>query len=91
MQILLPAEERRARPSRVGALAPRAWHWPATARTKAVARFGHIEVQARQQAALAQAIAAREAVLDRLQWQVAELRANLEKIAQANAGTTAEL
>ncbi len=35
--------------------------------------------KAREQAS----VAAREAVLDRLQWQLAELRANLEKIAAA--------
>jgi hypothetical protein len=40
---------------------------------------------------LAQASAAREAVLDRLQWQLAELRANLDKLAQANAAMAAEL
>jgi hypothetical protein len=31
------------------------------------------------------------AVLDRLAWQVAELRANLDKIAAANAAMAAEL
>src|SRR5262249_37153467 len=45
--------------------------------------------KAREQAALAQAVAAREAV--RLAWQLAELRANLDKIAQANAAMAAEL
>jgi hypothetical protein len=43
------------------------------------------------QAALAQAIAAREAVLDRLQWQIAELRASLGKIAVAHEAMAAEL
>ena len=38
-----------------------------------------------QQAALAQAIAGREAVFDRLAWQLAELSASLDKIAMANA------
>jgi uncharacterized protein YhaN len=47
--------------------------------------------KARQEAALAQAIAAREAVLDRLASQLVELRANLEKIAVANAAMAAEL
>jgi len=42
-------------------------------------------MKARQQATLAQAIAAREAMLDRLQWRLAKLRANLDKIAVANA------
>jgi hypothetical protein len=46
---------------------------------------------AREQAALAQAVAAREAVLDRLQWQIESLRANLEKVAVAQAAITAEL
>ena len=47
--------------------------------------------KARQQAAPAQAMAAREAVLDRLRWQLAELRANLDKIAIAPAAMTVEL
>jgi hypothetical protein len=47
--------------------------------------------KAREQAALAAATAAREAVLDRLQWQIAELRVNLDKIAVANAVMAAEL
>jgi hypothetical protein len=34
---------------------------------------------------------AREAVLDRLAWQLAELRASLDKIAVANAAMRAEL
>ena len=37
------------------------------------------------------ALAAREAVLDRLAWQIAELRAGLDKIAVANAAMAAEL
>ena len=41
----------------------------------------------RQQAAQAHVVA----VLDRLVWQVAELRANLDKIAAANAAMAAEL
>jgi hypothetical protein len=41
--------------------------------------------KAREQAALAQAIAAREAVLDRLQWQLADLRASLDRCAVAHA------
>jgi hypothetical protein len=36
------------------------------------------------------ALAAREAVLDRLQWHIAELRASLDKIAAANAAMAAE-
>jgi hypothetical protein len=47
--------------------------------------------KARQQAALAQAMAAREAVLDRLAWQLAELRASLERAAVAHAAMAAEL
>jgi hypothetical protein len=47
--------------------------------------------KAREQAALAQAIAAREAILDRLQWQIESLRASLDKIAVANAAMAAEL
>jgi hypothetical protein len=38
-----------------------------------------------------QAAAAREAVLARLAWQIAELRANLEKVAIAHAAMAAEL
>jgi hypothetical protein len=47
--------------------------------------------KAREQAALAQAMAAREAVLDRLQWQIAELRASLDRCAVANAAMAVEL
>src|SRR5262249_9024689 len=47
--------------------------------------------KAREQAALAQAIAAHAAVLARLQWQLAELNASLDKIAQANAAMAAAL
>ena len=43
--------------------------------------------KAREQAA----VAAREAVLDRLAWQLAELRANLDKCAVAHAAMAAEL
>ena len=39
----------------------------------------------REQAALAQAMAAREAVLGRLAWQLAELRASLDRCAVAHA------
>ena len=42
-------------------------------------------------AALAAAMAAREAVLDRLAWQIAELRASLERCAVAHAAMAAEL
>jgi hypothetical protein len=57
-----------------------------------VARYGHIRrAKAREQTALAQAIATREAVLDRLQWQIESLRASLDKIAVANAAIAAEL
>jgi hypothetical protein len=45
---------------------------------------------AREQAALAQAVAAREAMFDRLQWQ-AELRTHLDRLAAANAAMAAEL
>jgi hypothetical protein len=37
------------------------------------------------------AVAAREAVLDRLAWQIAELRASLEKMASAHAAMAAAL
>jgi hypothetical protein len=43
--------------------------------------------KAREQAA----VAAREAVLDRLQWQLAELRANLDRCAVAHAAMAVEL
>jgi len=46
---------------------------------------------AAREAALAQANAAREAVLDRLAWQIAELRANLDKCAVAHAAMAREL
>jgi len=46
---------------------------------------------AAREAAVAQAAAAREAVLDRLQWQLAELRESLDKIAVANAIMAVEL
>jgi len=46
--------------------------------------------QAARAAALAAATAAREAVLDRLQWQLAELRASLDRCAVAHAGMEAE-
>jgi hypothetical protein len=39
--------------------------------------------KARQEAALAQVMASKEAVLDRLQWQIESLRANLDKIVVA--------
>jgi hypothetical protein len=42
--------------------------------------------QARKRAALASAQAAREALLDRLEWQLAELRAHLDRCARAQAG-----
>jgi hypothetical protein len=47
--------------------------------------------KAREQAALAAATAAKEAVLDRLQWQLAELRASLDRCAAVNAAMAAEL
>ena len=47
--------------------------------------------RARSQAALVQAIAGRKAILNRLAWQLAELRANLDKIAVANAAMAAAL
>jgi hypothetical protein len=47
--------------------------------------------KAREQAALAAATAAREAVLDRLQWQLAELRASLDRMAVANGAMAVEL
>jgi hypothetical protein len=45
------------------------------------------KAKARQEAALA----ARAAVLDRLEWQVAELRAHLDRAAAFNAAMAAEL
>jgi hypothetical protein len=48
---------------------------------------GRRRAKARQQAALAHAAA----VLDRLQWQVAELRTHLDRLAAANAVMAAEL
>ena len=64
-----------------------------------MAGLGHIpqhtyyrrRAKAREQAALAQAIAAREAVLDRLQWQIVELRASLDRCAMTHAAMAAEL
>ena len=47
--------------------------------------------QAAREAVLAQAVAAREAVLDRLAWQIAELRASLDRCAIAHAVMAAEL
>jgi hypothetical protein len=58
----------------------RGWPWASAAAT-----YYRRRAKAREQAALAQAAAAREAVLGRLQWQIAELRASLDKIAVANA------
>jgi hypothetical protein len=49
------------------------------------------QAKARQEAARTQALAAREVVLDRLQWQLASLRASLNKIAVANAAMAAAL
>jgi len=76
-------------------LAPRAWHRPQEARTTPVAGFGHQpqhlyyrrRAKAREQAAQA----AREAVFDRLAWQLAELRASLDRCAIAHAVMAAEL
>jgi hypothetical protein len=64
-----------------------------------MAGYGHIpqhlnyrrRKQAREQAALVIATAAREAVLDRLAYQLAELRACLDRAAQANAVMAGEL
>jgi hypothetical protein len=76
-------------------LAARAWHRPAEARSAPVAGLGHIPQQrrakARERAALAAAMAAREAVLDRLAWQIAELRSSVERAAVAHAAVAAEL
>jgi hypothetical protein len=47
--------------------------------------------KAREQAALAAATAAREAVLDRMAWQLAELRASLDRCAAAHELMRAEL
>jgi hypothetical protein len=46
---------------------------------------------AREQAALAAAMAAREAVLDRLDWMVAELRLSLDRCVAAHEVMRAEL
>jgi hypothetical protein len=62
------------------------WPW-----ASAAAPWYRRRAKARQQAALAQATAAREAVLDRLQWQLAELRASLERAAVAHEAMRAEL
>jgi hypothetical protein len=64
-----------------------------------VAGLGHIaqhtyyrrRAKAREAAALGAAMVAREAVLDRLAWQLAELRASLDRVAVANAAMAAEL
>jgi len=59
------------------------------ARRAPVAGSGHIPLRrakAREQAAQA----AREAVFDRLAWQLAELRANLDRCAVAHAAMAAE-
>ena len=53
--------------------------------------FYRRRAKAREQAALVQAAAAREAMFDRLAWQVAELRAHLDRLAAANAAMAAEL
>src|SRR5262249_50272046 len=47
--------------------------------------------KAREQAALLSTAAAREAVLDRLAWQIAELRASLDKCAAAHEAMAREL
>jgi flavin-binding protein dodecin len=60
-------------------------------RASAGRRYYRRRAKARQEAALAQAIAAREAVLDRLAWQVAELRASLDRCAVAHEVMYAEL
>src|SRR5262249_25688587 len=68
-------------PRSLGALAPRAWHRPRKSAQRPWLALGSSRSRdkAREQAS----VAAREAVHDRLQWQLAELRANLEKIAAA--------
>jgi len=53
--------------------------------------FPQQAAQAARAAALAQATAAREAVLDRLQWQLAELRASLDRCAVAHEAMAREL
>ena len=47
--------------------------------------------QAREREAMAAAAAAREAMLDRLEWQLAELRACIDRAAMANAVMAAML
>jgi hypothetical protein len=56
-----------------------------------VAGFGHIPQRRRAKAREQAAVAARAAVLERLAWQMAELRVNLDKIAVANAAMAREL
>jgi hypothetical protein len=53
--------------------------------------LGIAAVPNRAKAREAAALAAREAVVDRLAWQLAELRANLDKMAVANAAMAAAL
>ena len=85
-------EERRAK-ARLRALRWRRAHGIGPRKpAKAVAGFGHIpqhmgrrRAKAREQAGLA----AREAVLDRLAWQIAELRASLDRCAAAHAAVAA--
>jgi hypothetical protein len=52
---------------------------------------GGREAKARQEAALAAATAMRDALLDRLNWQLAELSASLDRMAAAHAVMVAEL
>jgi len=71
--------------------AERPWLALGISRSTYYRRRAKAREQAARAAVLAQASAAREAVLDRLAWQLAELRANLDKIAVANAAIAAEL
>ena len=69
--------------------------WPShalqPAATTRSARMTHPWYRRRAKAREQAAQAAREAVLDRLAWQIAELRVNLDKCAFAHAAMAAEL
>ena len=99
MRTRLTPEERRARARLrserwrrahgIGSRRPAQRPWLALGLSRST--YYRRRAKAREQAALAQAMAAREAVLDRLAWQIAELRASLDKMTVANAAMAAEL
>jgi hypothetical protein len=80
---------RRRRAHGIGPRKPAARPWLALGISRST--YYRRRAKAREQAALAQAMAAREAVLDRLAWQLAELRASLDRCAVAQAAMRAEL